>query len=160
MPAKIHYGDNVFYLETFIKAVRTGMTLEIDPEYFGDRLPEDIFFLNTSLNKIYASLKANDHLIKKGDYLRSLLRAKRDFAGLLKNIMAKKLPGANYVKAHISKIRICEEEQARDIEEIRGAIANLRVKDSGSESDVISGEEFRFLFTPAGQPENKNTAQR
>jgi hypothetical protein len=78
----------------------------------------------------------------------------------LKSITAKKPPGANYAQAIISKIRICGEEQARDIEEIRLAVENRRAKDPASESDVISGDEFRFLFTPAEQPEGKNTAQR
>jgi hypothetical protein len=160
MPAKIHYGDDIFYLQALIKAAKSGAALEIDPEYFGNRLLDDVFFLNASLNKIYASLKANEHLIRKGDYLRSLLRAKRDFAALLKNVAAKKPPGAGPAQANASRIRIWEEEQARDIGEIRAAIENRHAKDSASESDIISKEEFRFLFTPAEQPEGKNTAQK
>ncbi|MDR1180075.1 MAG: hypothetical protein LBK44_06185 [Spirochaetales bacterium] len=153
MSTKIHYSDNIFYLQTLIKTVRNGLSLEIDPEYFQDRLLEDILFLNVSLNKIYASLKANAYLIRKGDYLRSLLRAKRDFAGILQNIVEKKLPGAECLMASLVKLKSCEEQQQRDIKEIRGVIENSRAKGSGPESDVISEEEFRFLFTPAEQPD-------
>ncbi|MDR1316997.1 MAG: hypothetical protein LBK13_09010 [Spirochaetales bacterium] len=153
MSTKIHYSDNIFYLQTLVKTVRNGLSLEIDPEYFQDRLLEDILFLNVSLNKIYESLKANTYLIRKGDYLRSLLRAKRDFAEVLRNIAEKKLPGAECLQAGIAKLKSCEEQQQRDMKEIRGVIESSRAKGAGAETDIISEEEFRFLFTPAEQPD-------
>jgi hypothetical protein len=154
MPAKIHYGDNIFYLETFIRTIKNGLALEIDQEYFGARLLEDILFLDSSLNKIHASLKANAHLIRKSDYLRALLRAKRNFAGILKTIVTEKPPGAACLQTNFSKLKICEAQHIRDIEELRSAI-EIRAKDPAPESDVISGEEFRFLLTPAEAPQSK-----
>ena len=156
MATKIHYEDNIYYLEILLKTIRNGLLLEIDAEYFRERILDDILFLGSSMGKIYASLKANSRLIKKIDYLRSLLRAKRDFIALVEDILAKKLPLAAEFTAGFPRLKICRAEQARDAEEIKTFIENRRQEDSSSESDLISGEEFRFLLTPADEAEGKN----
>ena len=154
MATKIHYGDNIFYLETLLKTVKNGLSLEIDADYFRERMLDDILFLCSSLGTIYASLKANSHLIKKTDYLRSLLRAKRDFIVLLEDILAKKLPLAAELTEGFPKLKICRAEQARDAEEIKAVIENRGQEESAAANDLISGEELRFLFTPSEEPGN------
>ncbi|MDR3200881.1 MAG: hypothetical protein LBT68_05425 [Spirochaetales bacterium] len=154
MATKIHYGDNIFYIESLIKTLKNGLSLEIDPEYFAERIHDDLLFSGAVLNRIYVSLKSNAHLITRNEYLRSLLRAKRDFTGLLENIIEKKLPLAASLETGFPKLKICRAEQVRDIEEIKAYIENRRREDPVSEDDVISGEEFRFLLPPVEQADN------
>ena len=154
MATKINYENNIFYLQTILKTTKNGLTLEIDAEYFREKVAADMFFLASSLSALYASLKANSHLIKKSSYLRSLLRTKRDFAELAQNILEKKLPLAPSLAEEFPKLKICRAEQARDIEEIKAHIENRSQKESSPESDVISSEEFRFLLTPAEDQDN------
>ena len=148
MTTKINYENNIFYLQTILKTTKTGLALEIDGEYFREKITADIFFLASSLNALYASLKANTHLIKKNNYLRGLLRTKRDFAELLQNILEKKFPLASSLSAEFPKLRVCRAEQTRDIEEIKAHIENRSQNEGSPQSDVISSEEFRFLLTP------------
>ena len=152
MTTKINYENNIFYLQTLLKTTKNGLTLEIDAEYFQEKVLTDILFLASSLSAIYTSLKANAHLIKKNSYLRSLLRTKRDFAELVQNILEKKLPLASSLAAEFPKLKICRAEQTRDIEEIRAYIENRTQDGSPPESEVISSEEFRFLLTPTEEP--------
>ncbi|MDR1932813.1 MAG: hypothetical protein LBQ57_08345 [Spirochaetales bacterium] len=155
MAAKIHYDDNIFYAATLVKTLKNGFALEIDPEYFAEKIHEDLLFAGTALSRIYLSLKANAHLITRTEHLRSLLRAKRDFTGLLESILAKKTPFSVSLEANFPKLKICRAEQIRDIEEIKAHIENCRQEDSAVEHDVISGEEFRFLLTPEEQADTK-----
>jgi hypothetical protein len=156
MATKIHYEDNIFYLETLLKTVKKGISLQIDVEYFREKMLEDIFFLGSSLGRMYASLKTNSHLIKKTDYLRSLLRAKRDFTELVESILEKKLPLAASLEAGFPRLKICRAEQAQDIGEIRAHLENSAREEAACRSDVISGEEFRFLLRPASEGEAQN----
>ena len=152
MATKINYENNIFYLQTLLKTTKTGLTLEIDADYFREKLAADIFFLASALSATYASLKANTHLIKKKSYLRSLLRTKRDFAELAQNILERKLPLASSLTAEFSRLKICRAEQTRDIEEIKAHIEKRGQTDTTVESEVISSEEFRFLLTPTEEP--------
>ena len=152
MTTKINYENNIFYLGTILKTVKNGLILEIDAEFFREKVLSDIHFLASSLRAIYASLKANTHLIKKNTYLRSLLRTKRDFAELVQNILDRKLPLASSLTAEFPGLKICRAEQVCDIEEIKAHIENRTQDEGASESDVISGEEYRFLLTPVEDP--------
>ncbi|MDR2589316.1 MAG: hypothetical protein LBC67_07810 [Spirochaetales bacterium] len=168
MATKIHYEDNIFYAESLLKTVKNGLLLEIDPEYFRDRLKEDILFAGSILDCMYSSLKSNSRLIKKNDYFRGLLRAKRNLAALLDDIIANKftclLPGpeGGEGRGELSEIRVSlranpsavfedfarlRAAQKNDCEEIRALVENYH-EERGNESDVISSDEFMLLLTP------------
>jgi hypothetical protein len=146
MTTKIHYGDNIFYLETLLKTVKTGAALEIDSEYFKAKILEDILFIAGAFSRIFASLESNPRLIKKNEYLRGFLRAKRNFVSLLEDLLGKKLPFAACLESGFPQFMVFRAEQMRDIAKIKAYIEKHRREDQSSESDVISGEEFRFLL--------------
>jgi hypothetical protein len=77
MTTKIHYDDNIFYLDSMVKTVKSGLSLDIDPEYFIDKVIEDILFLDSALLRTFASLKANFYLIKRGGTPAGPLRTDR-----------------------------------------------------------------------------------
>ena len=156
MATRIHYGDNIYYIETFLKTIKNGLALEIDADYFCEKMLEDLLFIGSAMGRIYNSLKANTHLIKKADYSRSLLRAKRDFIALVDDILAKKLPLASELSSGFPKLKICRAEEARDVEEIRAFIETREQVDLAAESDLISREEFHFLLTSADDTDSKN----
>ena len=153
MTTKTNYENNIFYLQTLLKTARNGLSLEIDAEYFQGKILDDILFLSSSLSAMYASLKANTHLIKKTNYLRSLLRTKRDFTELVQNILEKKLPLAYCLEAELPKLKTCMAEQKLDIDEIKAQVENRGQNEGLAESDIISSEEFHFLLKPNDEQE-------
>ena len=154
MAAKINYGDNIYYLETLIKTIKNGLSLNIDADYFREKTLEDIQFLGSALSEIYASLRANSHLIKKTDYLRSLLRATRDYLSLIEDILAGKLPLAPELSVGFPKLKISKAEETRDIEDIKAFIENRGQADA--DSDLLSTEEYQFLLTQADDTDGQN----
>ena len=143
---QIHYGDTIFYLQTLMKAARSGLSLNIDTGFFREKMLEDILFIGSYLGKVYTSLKANTRLIKKADYIRGLLRAKRDYIALVDDILAGNLPFAAEIKAGFPKLKMSRAEEAATLDEITGYIEKRGQEDSAAESELISGEEFRFLL--------------
>lgn len=145
MTTKIHYEDNIFYLGTLVKTVKTGLVLEIDPEYFIDKVLEDILFIDSAFARTYASIKSNSYLIKKTDYLRGLLREKRMFISLLEDILNGKVPFSAHLEPFFPKFRDSLSEHMRDAFEIKTHLDGPR-DEIALGGDVISAAEFQFLL--------------
>ena len=59
MSVKVHYEDNLFFLHSILRTLESGLRLDIDPEYFKDKILEDIFFIDASLMRTFSALKEN-----------------------------------------------------------------------------------------------------
>ncbi len=145
MSMKVHYEDNLFYLTTLIKSLKTGLTLDIDPEYFIDKIIEDILFVDSSLVKSFNSLKANPHLIKRKEYLRALLRTKKVFIDLLEETVSGRLAFSPNLEPFFPKFRISLSEHIRDSSEIH-ALLDEQPATEEPENDIISPTEYQFLL--------------
>jgi hypothetical protein len=153
MAAKINYEDNIFFLDTIVSALKSGLTLDIDPEYFRDKVVEDVFFVDTSLKRIYVSLKENNFLIRRAEYLRSLLRVSRLFREFLDRLVNKEVAFASHLEPYFLKLR----GAATDHEAIAGEIMDILEVTEPTEvdQDFVSQDEFRFLLEEDEQDEDE-----
>jgi hypothetical protein len=129
--------------------LQNAMTLEVDSDYFADRIVEDVFFIDTTLDTLYSSLSSNAHLIGRQEYLRSTLSVKRSFADFLGKIDSTELKFAEYLQPFFGKFSEIRERQLRDINAIYGSLAVTGVGDGG-EADIVSGDELTELLRDAG----------
>jgi hypothetical protein len=145
MAKKIHYQDNLFYLITLIKNLREGFSLDIDPEYFTDKVIEDVFFIDSCLKRIYSALKSNSYLVNRPDYLKNLLRAKKAFNDFLEQIINSKFAFCVHIEPFFAKFKSSMVEHIRDMTEISAMLEPKKQEDAG-DPDVISQDEYRFLL--------------
>jgi hypothetical protein len=145
MPAHTNYEDNIFYVTTLVKGLKAGLSLEIDPDLYKDKVVEDLLFVDAVLLKIFAALRANANLIRRADYLRSLMRAVRLFSDLLDALISGDLPFSDEVSGMEMKLRGLRSTQKKNLEEIREILDNLNAEDAEKE-DIVSQEEYRFLL--------------
>jgi len=156
MSMKVHYEDNLFYLTILIKNLKTGLALDIDPEYFIDKIIEDIFFVDSSLVRSFNSLKANPHLIKRKEYLRALLRAKKVFIDFLEEVVNGKLAFSPNLEPFFPKFRNSLSEHIRDSSEIHALLEEPSATEE-PENDIISPTEYQFLLEEDEEiPPNQN----
>jgi len=156
MSMKVHYEDNLFYLTTLIKNLKTGLTLDIDPEYFIDKIIEDILFVDSSLVKSFNSLKANPHLIKRKEYLRALLRTKKVFIDFLEETVNGKLAFSSNLEPFFPKFRFSLTEHIQDSSEIHALLEQPSAIEE-PDGDVISPAEYQFLLEEdEGIPPERN----
>jgi hypothetical protein len=152
MTEKIHYEDNIFFLNSMVKTLKNGLSLDVDPEYFIDKVIEDVFFIDSTLARVFASLKENPYLIKRTDHLRSLLRVKKVFIDFLEEIFEGKLAFAVNLEPFFPKFRAARNEHIKDAAEIHALIDNPPPIEP-SDDDIISAAEFQFLLKEDEPPD-------
>jgi hypothetical protein len=144
MATKVNYEDNLFFLHSLIKGLRGGLQLELDTDFFRDKIVEDVFFIDRTLHQIYETLRVNSYLINRRDHLRELMRVKRGFADLLADLVDARLPWAENLVSFMDKLAAAREQHVRDITDIQGLMEGGVPAEEPS--DVVSRDEYRFLF--------------
>jgi hypothetical protein len=136
-----------------IKTLKNGLSLDVDPEYFIDKVIEDVFFIDSTLARVFVSLKENPYLIKRTDHLRSLLRVKKVFIDFLEEVFEGKLVFSVNLEPFFPKFRAARNDHIRDTAEIHILIENPPASEQ-SDDDIISAAEFQFLLKE-DEPEEK-----
>lgn len=78
MAQKIHYQDDLFFLTLTIKTLRDGLNLDIDAHLFLEKTVQDLVFIGTALDSLFSSLRDNERLIDRQEYLRELENVQRE----------------------------------------------------------------------------------
>lgn len=146
MPEKIHYDDNIFFMTALIRTLNDAVKLHVDPEYFADKVLEDTLFLDSSIQKIYKSIKENTHLIRRNTYLHSIMKLKKNYGRLLDDLMAINGPFSAPFENMRPKIRRIAALHLNDVKEIREGLKD--VQEVKIDSDMISYDELHFLMSP------------
>jgi len=144
MATKVNYDDNLFHLISLTKALRNGLQLELDVDYFRDKTVEDILFVDRTLQQIYEALSVNTYLINRKAHLRELMRAKRAFADMLDEIINRSSVFAQKLAPFDQKIGRAREQHLQDISDIQSMI-EVGKKEQMTE-DIVSQDEYQFLF--------------
>jgi len=146
MPEKIHYEDNIFFMTALIRTLNDAVRLNVDADYFADKILEDTLFIDTSIQKIYGSLKENTHLIRRNSYLHSTMKVKRAYARLLEDLLSTDGAFAAPFETMRPKLRRIAAGHLNDVKEIKDGLDD--VQDIKNDSDTISYDELHFLMSP------------
>ena len=144
MANTVNYDDNLFYLMTVMRALRSGLQLEIDPNLYLDRIIEDIFFIDRTIEQIHETLRRNTHLINRREHLRQVMRAKRGFADLLDDLVREHPAFAKHLSLIRDKMVAARDKHVRDISDILRAMDATPTEDD--QQTIVSNDEYRFLF--------------
>ena len=153
MAEKIHYDDNIFFMTALIRTLDDAVNLSIDADYFADKVLEDTLFLDTSIQKLYSSLKENTHLIRRDAYLHSIIKLKKAYGRLLENLLSTNGNFAAPFETMRPKIRRIAAGHLNDVNEVRKDLNKAeKVK---VDNDMISYEELNFLMSPMEESSEK-----
>ncbi len=151
MAAKVNYSDNLFYLNSATRLLRSALQLELDADYFGDKVVEDLFFIDRTLLRIGEALMTNVYLINRHEHVKELIRAKRSFADLLGELIDDKLPMSQAFDQYRSKLFGCRDEHIAGIADLQSTL-EARVRSTEPEQ-VLSEDEYRFLLQNDAEPD-------
>lgn len=144
MSQKIHYQDDLFLLSVLAKSLDSGLSVEADPEFYLERLAEDVFFIDSSIRKFKDLLSANSHLMDRSEYLKLLERTARTFAGSLERLASGASPMSSAWERYLSRL----EEIARDQKAMLAELVDL-LKNAGegaNETELVSSDELSELL--------------
>jgi hypothetical protein len=146
MAEKIHYDDNIFFMTALIRTLDDAVKLSVDADYFADKVLEDTLFIDSSIQKLYSSLKNNLHLIRRNSYLHSIMKLKKAYGRLLENLLSTTGNLAVSIESMRPKIRRIAASHLNDVKEIRESLE--KNQDVKPDSDTISYDELNFLMSP------------
>ncbi len=129
-----------------IRALNDAVKLNVDAEYFADKILEDTLFIDGSIQRIYGSIRENNHLIKRNNYLHSIMKLKKGYSRLLEDLLNTKEPFAAPFETMRPKLRRLAANHMDDAKEIRNGLK--KVDEKPAEGDVISHDELHFLMSP------------
>ena len=145
MLQRINYEDDTFYLLLMLKRLHDGLKLDIDPEYFLDKVVDDIYFVDEVISTLYSNLRRSS-IIRKVEYIRSIHRVKKLMVDLIESIVNNKIPLSNNIAEFLESLKNIGEIHRRDIRDIRKYL--LTVEDESTEDDLmVSEKELKFLFS-------------
>lgn len=146
MTKRINYEDNIFFLKLILKQITSAFKLSIDTELFRDKVVEDLFFLDRTINGIFSSLKMNSLIIDRLDHLKDLQKLNKDFVQLLEDTLNIHSPFAHYLSDLFEDLQNIKENHQQDIVEIKEIITGSRFS-SVEEDQMVSAEEFKILLS-------------
>jgi hypothetical protein len=144
MAKKIHYDDNLFYLREVVKSLKRGFSVEIDGEYFSDKIADDVLFIDASLRRICSNIMENDQLIKRPEVLRSVMVSIIQYVELLEQIIGKPVSKTFFQHRILNKFREIEIYQREELSQIRKTLTTMDSRLSSE--DLVSQEEFGLLL--------------
>ena len=145
MAEKLYYDDNIFYLNEIVSNLDDAVRLDIDSDLFLDKVVEDIMFVESTIGRLYVSLKENDLLIRRAEHLKRIMRTKHLFAQLLENITTGDSSLGKNLYPFFSKFKELIDEQHEHFDEIRRLLSSSTTAPVKNE-DMVSQEEFRILL--------------
>ena len=145
MLQKINYEDDTFYLLLMLKRMHDGLKLDIDPEYFLDKVVDDIFFADEVISTLYSNLRRSS-ILRKAEYIRNIHRVKRLMVDLIDNIVHHRIPLSNNIAEFLDSLKNIVEIHRRDIRDIRKYLASVEDETTDDEL-MVSERELKFLFS-------------
>ena len=146
MKNKIHFEENLFFLNLLMKGLREGLMLTIDPDYFQDKILADLRFVDATLDRIFSTLKENPNLIHRAEYLYQLVKVEATFGDLLGEV----LEGTGEIQEALAPYKDeflqRRESHDSDAQEIRVLLRLVSQEDE--REDVITTEEMLLLTRP------------
>ncbi len=146
MTRKINYEDDIFSLALQVRCLQDILRLEIDPEFFRERVLGDIAWADGMIGRVYQRLVTSPLFVKRQEHLREIQKLKRAFIDALEGLLAKRVPFAAHVADASERLRAIRDVHEKDIVDIREMLAG-RGQGAPEEEHMVSAEEFKFLMT-------------
>lgn len=149
MAPRVNYEDDIFFVSTIIKSLSNGIALEIDPDFFRDKVVEDIAFVNTTLNRLNDSLQENVYLIRRAEYMRELARAVHGFCDFLDSVHSTESAFGEALRESSDTLQRYRSEQSEVLNYLNRTIRSEKTQVT-EEEHIVSRDEYRFLLEDRG----------
>lgn len=151
----IHYEDNIFLVLDYLTYIQRGLRLDIDDNYFGEKIITDLMFFDSILHSIFNSLKESTIQKDKNQYLRLLLKTINLYTAIGEEIVDGSTGRLIDFSGFKPKLKELVLEQKKTLKELK-AILDSNSLDEDNE-DQISQEEMLFLMSGGDEEDGGET---
>ena len=152
MTRKINYEDDIFSLALQVRCIQDILRLDVDPEFFRERVLGDIAWADDMIGRVYQSLVASSLFVKRQEHLREIQKLKRAFVDVIEGLLDRRVPFAQHITDSGDRLREIRDAHERDIADIREVLAG-RGQVAPEEEHMVSAEELKFLMTASSDEE-------
>ena len=145
MTQYIHYEANIFMLNDMLKHLQRMLKIDIDNDYFLEKIKSDILFADGKLAVLYDSLKDSTLQLDKAQYFRHLYKTKSLFLEIAESILNNNAGRSLNFTDFTDRLKTAALEQQFEYDDIRKILAKTDVDEL--DSDQISQEELMFLMS-------------
>ncbi len=150
----IHYEDNIFMFLDLLKHIERGLKLDIDDDYYGEKIISDLLFAESGLHRLFMSLKESTLQLDRDHYFRLLFKAAELFDLLTKGIITKTTGRSIDFSGFISSLEGRSAVNREWMNEIQMLISSNSEEEE--DSDQISQEEMLFLMSDSEESEKND----
>jgi hypothetical protein len=144
MAKRIHFEDDIFYLNLLIRTLRDGLELDLDAELFLTRCLDEFVFIDNSFETLLSELTENERLIERGEQLLNLLEAEERYAEALGRVLSARGTIAQGLQPFTQRMAELRSKSMRRSSEINGATAFS--SDGNDDADLVSPFELNELL--------------
>ena len=145
MTQYIHYEANIFMLNDMLKHLQRGLKIDIDNDYFLEKVKSDLLFAEGKLAAIYDSLKDSTLQLDKVQYFRHLYKTKGLFLEIAESILNNSTGRSLDFTDFNSRLKDAFFEQQFEYDDIEKILAKTNPDEL--DKDQISQEELMFLMS-------------
>lgn len=146
----IHYEDNIFMFLDLLKHIERGLKLDIDDDYYGEKIISDLLFVESGLHRLFMSLKESTLQLDRDHYFRLLYKAAELFGLVTRGIYTRTTGRSIDFSGFVSSL----EEKSAVNKDLLNEIQILISSNNKDEEDTdqISQEEMLFLMSDSEEP--------
>jgi hypothetical protein len=148
MAKRIHFEDDIFYLNLLIRTFRDGLELDLDTELFLTKAIDELSFIDDVFERLLDELGANERLIDRVDHLMNLLEAEERFAETVGRVFPVRRPHAQALSPFSERFAELRTKSLRRRSVIEGATAFK--SDAADDPYVVSQVELNELLKEEG----------
>ena len=145
MTQYIHYEANISMLNDMLKHIQRSLKIDIDNDYFLEKIKSDILFAESKLAAIYESLKDSTLQLDKAQYFRHLYKTKSLFLEIAENILNDTTGRSLDFTDFNNRLKDAVLEQQFEYDDIGKILAKTDADEI--DKDQISQEELMFLMS-------------
>jgi hypothetical protein len=148
MTKKINYEDDIFALSLLLRGVSDIVKLDIDADFFAERVDGDIRFIDSAMRRVFESISSGPFFLKRQDYLKDMLRLKNSFVDLLDSLAENRVAFAETLSRSTARYHDMGAVNQREISDIRSSLS----ESSGLEEEhMVSEDEYKILLSPTDE---------
>lgn len=144
MGQTIHFEEDLYFLNELLNTLDGGVALNLDRLFFFDKIIEDIFFIDTTIGRLYSALGESYRIVQAESVTRGIITVKQRFTDFLSIIVSNSSGMGEAFTPFLEKFSEMTDSHRRDVEELQKSLLSSDMQSTPRE--VISQEEYQFLF--------------
>jgi len=144
MAKRIHFEDDIFFLNLLVRTLKDGLELDLDADIFLNKIIDDLVFLDTTFERMLANLSGNERLLDRNEQLVNLQEVEERFADAVAKIMSGRGILSEALSPFFERFAELRVRSAKRRTEIEAATAYQ--SDSENDPNLVSPFEMNELL--------------